>query len=243
LGVLFDLGDTVLHVERADAAAGNRRLLEFATNKPTVTVEQIQAAADEIYADIVKAQRQTQTEFPAENFDRLLYESLGISLSITPAEMAREFHRAAITHNPAPGIEAVLETLKSHGIKAGIVSNTMFTGDILWEELVAHNLAHYFEFVVASSDFGFRKPNPRIFMIAAAKMRLRPEEIWFVGDKIDFDIAGAVKSGMFPVWYNPSGTPRTGDYECLEIKHWDAFRSRIDSLLAPFPRKETGDGA
>lgn len=57
---------------------------------------------------------------------------------------------------------------------------------------------------VVDSEFGHPKPDPRIFEHAAAAAGLSPEEIVFVGDTPEADIAGARAAGCVAVWYNPA---------------------------------------
>ncbi|HWQ18346.1 MAG TPA: HAD family hydrolase [Methanotrichaceae archaeon] len=58
------------------------------------------------------------------------------------------------------------------------------------------DLAKYFKFIIYSSDFGHKKPDPRIFLAAARQLGLKPEEVMSIGDTFDNDIAPASKLGM-----------------------------------------------
>ena len=53
-----------------------------------------------------------------------------------------------------------------------------------------------------SYEFGFRKPDKRIFLAAAERIGFKPEEIMFVGDRINIDIKGAIATGMTPILKN-----------------------------------------
>ncbi len=53
-----------------------------------------------------------------------------------------------------------------------------------------------------SYQFDFRKPDPRIFRIAAERIGETMENILFVGDRIDKDIKPAIKVGMQAVMKN-----------------------------------------
>ena len=53
---------------------------------------------------------------------------------------------------------------------------------------------------VISEDVGVSKPNPRIFALAAQRVRMRPRHAWVVGDSPEADIAGAVTMGLPSVW-------------------------------------------
>jgi putative hydrolase of the HAD superfamily len=229
-GIIFDLGNTVLNEESFDALPGNIKLLEFATNPCNLTPGEIQAFADEINRGLFKVREELMVEFNVQNFQRLLYETLGISLNIDYPEAEREFWRATSRYSPAEGIFEVLDILEANNIKAGILSNTAFSGYLLEEELARHSLAHRFSFVISSADYGFRKPSQRIFDVAIKKMNLEPADIWFAGDKLEYDIKGAIQSGLHPVWYNPHGKPKTLECECLEVKSWRDFIEKLKTL-------------
>ena len=62
-------------------------------------------------------------------------------------------------------------------------------------------LAELLEFIVTSAEVGYRKPHPRAFKAALAHWPdIRPDEIAMVGDRLDADIAGAKRAGLFAVW-------------------------------------------
>jgi len=231
LGVIFDLGGTVLHQETFDPVAGNRRLLEFVADAHGLTPEAVQDAADDISREIDRFRDEYMVEFSVQAFQKLLYETLSVKFTIGPAEAEREFWRAAVSLTPTEGIFEVLDMLAANRIQTGVLSNTAFSGAVLEEELARHNLAHRFAFVVTSADYGFRKPNPRIFKAAVNKMNLPPDRVWFVGDKPEYDIKGAVNAGLCAVWYNPENRPGAGDYDCLEVKSWREFMERLRPLL------------
>jgi len=53
-----------------------------------------------------------------------------------------------------------------------------------------------FSHIIFSSDFGHKKPDPRIFLEAAKLLCLDPEEILCIGDNFDNDIIPASRLGM-----------------------------------------------
>ncbi|HEX9896802.1 MAG TPA: HAD family hydrolase [Dehalococcoidales bacterium] len=229
-GIIFDLGNTVLNEEWFDPLPGNIKLLEYATNPLNLTPHEIQILADEINRGLRKVRDEQMVEFNVQNFQRLLYETLGITLNIGYAEAEREFWQATTKYSPTEGIFEVLTFLEANNIKAGILSNWEFSGYLLEEELERHNLFRYFSFVISSADYGFRKPSPHIFNVAIKRMNLEPVDIWFVGDTLEYDIKGAFSSGLYPIWYNPHGKPNTLEYKCLEVRNWHEFLEKIQSL-------------
>ena len=86
------------------------------------------------------------------------------------------------------------------GIPMGVVSKCSFGSEAILYELEKHGLAEHLEFVMVSAEYAVRKPNVLLFTTAAARLGLAPEEIWFVGDRLDTDIAGARAANMKAVW-------------------------------------------
>lgn len=215
-----------------DSVAAWKRILELELVKDTsgLTVEDIMRAAGELYTEVTRFRDESMIEFGWQSFDRLLFETLGISFKLGYAELEKEFWDTLYQYTPADGIFDVLDTLEKNGIKTGIISNTGYTGGLLEEELARHNLAHRFSFLIASADYGFRKPHRRIFQVAVKKMNLKPQEIWFVGDNLEYDVKGAIDYGLYPVWYNARNEPGKPDYEYLEVSDWYAFKDKIESL-------------
>jgi FMN phosphatase YigB (HAD superfamily) len=82
------------------------------------------------------------------------------------------------------------------GLKLGIVSNTFVSRATLQRQLQLVGLLEFFPVQLYSYEFHVRKPSTEIFRIAAGKIAERPENILFVGDRIDNDILPALASGM-----------------------------------------------
>jgi len=59
-----------------------------------------------------------------------------------------------------------------------------------------------FRFVIFSQDYGVEKPNSAIFRVALEKADCSEKEILHVGNSLEEDIAGAVKTGIKCVWLN-----------------------------------------
>jgi putative hydrolase of the HAD superfamily len=226
-GIIFDYGDTVMSEESFSLLRGYSKLLEFANIGVTATAEELVGITTAIAREIDLLKRQTCLEHSLQSFFRLAFERLGISFNIGYAEMEREFWKAAVVHRPSEGLTEFLDWLESCGIKTGILSNVSFSGSVLMEDLAKHHLAHRFSFLVASSDYGIRKPNPRIFEVAIKKMGFPASEIWFVGDRLDNDIQGAIVAGLFPAWFNLRGIANQEGLPCLEFRTWQDLRERL----------------
>jgi putative hydrolase of the HAD superfamily len=94
------------------------------------------------------------------------------------------------TRHLRPEAPAVLDTLHREGLHLAIISN-IISRRLVQCRLAEYGIAHYFDPVVTSSNFGWRKPNARIFVEAARLLGLPPVACAYVGDTISRDVIGA----------------------------------------------------
>ena len=95
--------------------------------------------------------------------------------------------------------------------RLAVVSNFDYSPTAL-DILERAGVSGLFEEIVVSDAIGWRKPHARIFEEALGRMRLRPVEALFVGDRIDIDVIGAHRLGMDTAWINREGTPLPPDH-------------------------------
>jgi putative hydrolase of the HAD superfamily len=230
--MLFDFGRTLVVEPVYDYSAGNAALLAAASETNGVTHEMVEERAERLAAEILPAADRCDYQFPAEAFTRLLFEPLGVVFDRPALELELVFWEASCPRmSSAAGIHVLLDLLDERGIPAGVVSNCSFSGPIIAWELGHSALADRFRFIMSSKDYGLRKPDPELFRVAAAKLGVPPDRIWFCGDRLDRDVAGARAAGMTAVWYNARGEPRAEPAPHLEIAHWDELTTRLASLL------------
>lgn len=65
----------------------------------------------------------------------------------------------------------------------------------------------HFAHHVCARDSGVAKPDPRIFLAAAARLGVAPRQVLHVGDDPAMDIAGARDAGLRTAWINRDGRP------------------------------------
>lgn len=204
--ILFDYGQTLVDEERFDGVKGTAEVMKYAVkNKYNRTPEQVQEEADKINRELGKFDLSTrylqQTEIHNHPFNAYLYESQGIELSLSYEETEEIFWNGAAPGKLTEGIEALLKFLRQQGIRTGVISNISYSGSALIRRINRMLPSNTFEFILATSEYVFRKPNPRIFNLALEKAELSPEQVFYVGDKYECDIVGAKGAGLFPVWY------------------------------------------
>jgi len=63
-------------------------------------------------------------------------------------------------------------------------------------ELRTLRIEDFFDAIVISSDYGFRKPDPRLFQIALAVLNARSDETAYIGNRFETDLVGAKAAGL-----------------------------------------------
>ena len=204
--MIFDYGQTLLSEQEWDDRRGYAALLRCATKNPrNIAPEALAAFAVKCFRDVGAPLR--DREIHQWQVDRLIFDLLGLEFSLTPEEQERVFHEACIRFSPMPHAEELLERLRGLGIRTGVMSNIRQSRAELERRFEKYFPSHKFEFVIASSEYGVRKPDPLIFQLALAKANLPPEDIWFCGDHGKNDVDASCAMGMRPVWYTDETTP------------------------------------
>ena len=81
-----------------------------------------------------------------------------------------------------------------------------------WLERAA--LAPLFQWVITSVDAGARKPSPEFFHYALTRCGLANDDVLFVGNQLNTDIAGAMTCGLQSVWLSGSAHRSLDDAAC-----------------------------
>ena len=234
--ILFDYGQTLVNEKPFDGVKGTAAVLQYAVkNKYNKTAEEVQAYANALNQEIGRFNPEKrhlfQYEMPNYMFTRFLYESQGIEIALSPDELDKVFWDAAAPGTPTEGISEFLSFLRENQIRTGVISNISYGGKSVEKRIKECIPEHEFEFIIASSEYLYRKPNPHIYELALEKADLKPEEVWYVGDQYKCDIVGAREAGMFPVWYIGAIDTQYFDIkDVLTVKDWKELREYISQI-------------
>lgn len=199
--ILFDYGNTLLYEPVFDALRGTEALFSYIKcNKNNLSAEQVNEFSQKLFGQ-TEAVRGIGFELHEWQIQRFLYEYLEIEFNISMPEAEKIFWDNASPGALMPDIEKVLEYINKNGIRSGVISNICFSGAALAERINRLLQQNNFEFIIASSEYIYRKPNPLLFELALKKAGLMAEEVWFCGDNAVADVGGASSVGIFPVWY------------------------------------------
>jgi|688.fasta_scaffold477584_1 HAD superfamily hydrolase (TIGR01549 family) len=109
-----------------------------------------------------------------------------------------------------------LTALRAKGYRLGVVSNAWaFPFEHIFERINFNGvtLGSFFEHIIGSYEVGFRKPEPQIFIEAARRFGVAPEDCFFVGDNLEADVRGAARVGMRPALID-----RPGEFSLADIR-------------------------
>jgi putative hydrolase of the HAD superfamily len=107
-----------------------------------------------------------------------------------------------------PDVVPVLQYLRERGIKAGVLSNTMWPRSAHERVFRRDNVLDLFDGAVFSSEIPWAKPHPEAFRAAMAAVGVDdPASCVFVGDRPYDDVYGAKSAGMRAVLIPNSEVP------------------------------------
>lgn len=183
--IIFDYGQTLADESPFDGIKGTEALLKYAVeNKYNASAAEIQEEASRLNKELgrfdPKSRHLMQIEVPNFMFNAYLYESMGVKLSVSGDEADKIFWDAAAPAKPADGIEKLLDYLHKSSVRTGVISNISYSGNAVKDRINSLLPENHFEFIIATSEYMFRKPNRRIFDLALKKSGLSAEDVYLM---------------------------------------------------------------
>lgn len=203
-GIIFDLGSTLLEYENRSwfdvsydgqsLAYGEMKHL----NHQLPDFETFNNRLEEIKNQLRKKALDTLIEWNAANAPARLFTELGIKNSEDEGRKFIDifFRKVREQTTIIDGARQTLSEIKRSGYKTGLISNTIFAGYLHEGDIERFSIKEYLDFRIYSSEFGRRKPHPKIFKAGLEKIGLKPEETIYIGDRLNEDIEGPRSVGM-----------------------------------------------
>jgi putative hydrolase of the HAD superfamily len=236
--VLFDWGDTLMQFgyEPELVEAGHRAGLEALGRDGLPEIDGITAHFREHYEPLFWVHGALEEiEYPG--LVRQLFGHFGIDL--TDEELGRFLEAEHAAWEPARVLgattHALLESLRSRGLRLGLVSNAFDPGWLLRRDLEQMGIAERIDYAVFSSEVGKRKPHPEIFERALEALEVAPGEALFVGDRLYEDVRGAAQVGMTTVqavWFRADEHPDGGEPDYRAFTQMDVLNVATRLLAA-----------
>jgi HAD superfamily hydrolase (TIGR01509 family) len=145
-----------------------------------------------------------------------------------------------------PGVKTVLDELL-YRFRLAAVSDAQSVWAV--PEMRAVGVESYFKPVIISGDFGFRKPDERLFEAALLGLRLEPKAVIFVGNEMYRDIFGARRLGMKTVFFSSNQGRKEMDgvkpdyviYQFAELRKQSDFLKANNKSFVLDATMEAGD--
>ena len=112
--------------------------------------------------------------------------------------------------SPLASAQALLDTLRSRGLRTGLVANSWpEPARVVRGDAESFGLAERLDTMVFSDEAGVRKPAPEIYLCACRELDVDPIDTMFVGDDLEADVQGPANLGMTTVqalWFRADDT-------------------------------------
>ena len=212
-GLLFDINGTLIDIYTTESDEQLYRVTANFLDYHAVKIAPCQLKR--LFFDLNRQQRQESCEeFPefdvAEIFKEIIrrFKTRPVSNLKQLADTASVVFRAAGRYKLEcyDGVHDILKNLKRH-YQLGAVSD----GQSLWAtpELYSVGLEHLFDPIIVSGDYGYRKPDVRLFEKALEVMQLDASEVIYIGNDMYRDVYGGHNAGMKTVFFKSN----QGDHE------------------------------
>ena len=143
-------------------------------------------------------------------------------------------HRALVSQFEVPESTLVsLRDVRQRGCRVGIVSNATPTGEVMRHDLEVLGLAEFVDAAAYSSEVGYRKPDPRIYLAVTEALGVEPAACLFVGDRVKEDILGSQALGMRAVLTHEFRQEDVGSAQpTAVIRRFPELLGVLDGLLS-----------
>ncbi len=197
--VAFDLGGTLedLYYDGAtqmEATRGLHKLLAERGLDPCLPLPELQSTVLSGMKAYQNWREKSEVELPPEKvWSEYIFPHHNLpkdKLMAAAEDMTFFYDTHFHIRTMRPEAPATLKALRARGLRLAVISN-IISRRTVQVKLGEYGLAHYFDPIMTSSNFGWRKPNERIFWETARLMGLAPAECAYIGDTVSRDVSGA----------------------------------------------------
>ncbi len=215
--ILFDLDDTIIAFGAVVIPVWRELCENYEQRAGTLCARQLFAAIRHAstwyWSD---AERHRQGRLDIENTRRRIVRQAFEALSFENMEeadaIADDYSRKRIESVTVfPGARETLQTLVERGIKLALVTNGDAEGQNA--KIDRFELRAYFQHIFVEGEVGFGKPEPRIYQLAMETLGVSPQNVWMVGDNLEWEVAVPQRLGIYSVWndWRGNGLPEDSD--------------------------------
>ena len=229
-GILFDLYGTLIDIETDESLEEIYRGIAHYLTYQGVYLHRWEVR--DRYYQIMKQQREESgEEYPEIDVEAIwntFLEQEGIKAAPARRDLVRilvHLYRGISRKRLQlyPDVKRVLDDLQPH-YRMAVISDAQ-PGYAL-PEIKAVGLDGYFDPIIISADYGFRKPDARLFAKPLDILKLTPAEVIYVGNDMYRDIYGASRLGIKTLFVDSNQGAKS--YENVIP---DSFAPRFEDVL------------
>ena len=142
---------------------------------------------------------ETRREIVRLAFSRLNVDAPSLADKIADAYSADREETASLV----PDAIATLEYLRGRGIRLALITNG--GAEMQRAKIQRFGLEPFFDSILIEGEFGFGKPDIRLFTHTLERLKTRAEDAWMVGDDLERDISPCRALGIYSVWVDGKG--------------------------------------
>lgn len=241
LAVLFDLDGTLRHNQPSSLETFVEFMNEMGLHPSLAQIQHGErwnhyywAVSPNLKADLAQYDGESDAFWMNYAERQLRVMNIAGDLSALAREIHERFRLRYDPDNRVPeDVVPMLIRLRADGYTVGLVSNRTEPLEAVVAEL---GLKGFFHFTLSAGQAGAWKPDPRIFLRAAALAGCLPEAAVYVGDNYYADVEGARSAGMRPVLVDPKGIfPEPGCPVIQAINELEAVLERLGTKTAGLP--------
>jgi len=212
-GILFDLDDTIIAYSAIMEPLWRQICRRYADRSALFN-------ADELYGAIRKTSSwywsdperhragRTDLHKTRRKIVNMAFGEMSVDNPFLADEIAdcfseeRELHVAFF-----PGAENALEILIERDVSLALVTNGESSKQR--KKIDRFGLEKFFKSILIEGEVGFGKPEKEVYLRALHELGLDPEDVWMVGDNLEWEVAAPQRLGIFSIWndFNRKGLP------------------------------------
>jgi putative hydrolase of the HAD superfamily len=212
-GILIDLDDTILAYSVVAEPTWRRICDDYAGRMDSFTPDKLYQVIHNVsgwyWSD---KERHKIGRRDLNSARRLIVTQAFQKLGIDDLPLAQEIANAFSTQREKEvylfeKAEKTLEYLTGQKILLALMTN----GEAHKQrnKISRFNLERFFKSILIEGEMGFGKPEEEVYKRAMKELGLGPDEVWAVGDNLEFDVGAPQKLGVFGIWndFSKQGLP------------------------------------
>lgn len=230
--IFFDMCGTLIVDNNSDHDKALQWLAhEYFDNR----VEELRILSDLFKTEYIKLRKDTSEEIAFTEQLIFFEKELNIKTSDNYSDIEYNFMLVFRKEKLVDGAVELLKFLKYKGYEIYIITNSIFSGDNIYNYLSRFDISQYIAKVYSSADIGFRKPAKQVFNQVLMDLKIvDTQNIYYIGDSFEKDYKGSKNSGMIPILITKDQSIKGLTFENLDLvlEYFKCIKRRKDAVIS-----------